>query len=127
MIRAMCWLRGEWHLERAEWEKAGACFEEEIRMAREVNIDSSDSEVRLALTQLKRGQSHGIAELADRISAMEDPPFAPLAEVYLALRNQEKARKLRKATHRDRRRSFRNMRRTGGSWPPAKSRASASR
>jgi hypothetical protein len=92
VIRAMCWLRGEWNLEMGEWERAGACFEEEIRMAREVNIDSSSAEVRLAFTHVKSGQSHGVEELAERISAMDDPPYASLAELYLALGNCAKAR-----------------------------------
>jgi hypothetical protein len=93
VIRAMCWLRGEWNLERGDWERAGEYFEEELRMLREVNMDSSHAEVRLALTQLITKGSDGIEEIANRIAALDDPPYASLAELYLALGDCENARK----------------------------------
>jgi tetratricopeptide (TPR) repeat protein len=93
VIRAMSWLRGEWHLSRSELGKAAKCYEEYIRLTREANMDAYWAEARQALAQLKLGESHSFRELADRISAVDDPPNAALAELYLALGEHEKARR----------------------------------
>ncbi len=93
VIRALYWLRGEWKLSLSEWGEAAAQFEEHIRMTREVNLDPSWSEARLAFAHVKLGQHQGALLLADRLSKICDPPHAALAELYLALDEQEKAGK----------------------------------
>lgn len=93
IIRSVAWLRGEWNLALGNWGKAAEFFDEHIRMTREVNLVASWEEARLALAQLKLGESHPFSDTADRIASVDDPPHAALAELYLALGEFEKARK----------------------------------
>ena len=93
VVRGVAWIRAEWSLSQGEWAKVAKHYEEYIRLMREANMDACWEEARLALAQLRLGESHPFHELADRISNVEDPPYAALAELYLALGEHENARK----------------------------------
>jgi tetratricopeptide (TPR) repeat protein len=91
-IRAIHWLRGEWHLALGQWAEAASAFEEDIRMTREVNLSAAKTEPRLALAQVRLSRKHDARETADRLAELEEPPNWELAELYLALGDLEKAR-----------------------------------
>lgn len=93
LIRQLLWLRGEWHFSRGEWQEAATDFEEHVKMTREVNLIPSWSEARLALAQVKMGHSIPLHELTHRLSTAKDPPYLPLAELYLAVGENENARR----------------------------------
>jgi hypothetical protein len=93
VMRGVTWIRGQWSQSRCQWSKAATYLEEYIKLMSEVNLDASGEEARLALAQLKLGQSQPFREVADRISKVEDPPYSALAELYLALGDYENARK----------------------------------
>ena len=93
LICEVLWLRGEWHLSRGEWQQAATDFEEHVKMTREVSLIPSWSEARLALAQVKMGHSIPLHELAHRLSTAKDPPYLPLADLYLAVGENENARR----------------------------------
>jgi tetratricopeptide (TPR) repeat protein len=92
LIRILRWLRGEWHLSRGEWQEAAIHFEEHIKMTREVNLDTSWSEARVAFAQLKMGLSNQVDELTNRLSVAKNPPYLALADLYLELGDDKNAR-----------------------------------
>jgi len=92
-IRELRGLRGEWMLSLGRYAEAVTAFEEFISLSREVNLDTSASEARLALAEAKQGERDRARETADRLSASERPPDLELAELYLALGDTAAARK----------------------------------
>jgi len=100
LIRSLLWLRGEWHLSRGGWQEAATDFEEHVKMTREVNLIPSWSEARLALVQLKLGLSNQFDELTNRLSTVKDPPDLALADLCLALGDDENAKKQAHAAYR---------------------------
>lgn len=91
-IRALHWLRGEWQLSLGHWDEAVSAFEEEIRMMREVNLSTAESEARLAFARAKMGQTQVAREEAERLSELRTANLA-LSELYLATGDLEKARR----------------------------------
>jgi hypothetical protein len=92
-VRDLHSLRGEWQLSLGHWDEAASAFEEEIRMARETNLDTAVPEARLALAQARMGRTQIAREEAERLSKLEDPPDLALAELFLALGELEEARR----------------------------------
>lgn len=93
LIRDLLWLRGEWHISRGECQEAAIHFEEHVKMTREVSLDPSWSEARLALAQLKIGHSNQLGNLTSQLRIGKNPPYLAVAELYLALGDEENARK----------------------------------
>jgi hypothetical protein len=84
-LRDLYHLRGEWKVSLCQWSEAAGAFEEEIRMSREANLDSSVSEARLALAQFHLGQLQLAKDTADRLALLPTAPKLELAELYLVL------------------------------------------
>jgi Domain of unknown function (DUF4062) len=88
--RALLSLSGDFHLANARPTEAEAAFARAIEMARAAGLSDTDAEAGrgLALARLNRREdAEAVAASAER-----DPPHAPLAELYLALGEPDKAR-----------------------------------
>lgn len=86
-------LRGEWHLGQREWALAVVSLQEAVSMARAVGRTDAGAETNLALAQFHLGQLSNPREEAERLAQMKGPAHRPLAELWLAIGDQEQARK----------------------------------
>lgn len=91
-LRDLHRLRGEWKMVLTKWAEAAVAFEEEIRMSREVGLDTFESEARLSLVHVHLGQPQAVKETADRLAQLPTAPHLELAELYLMLGERAQAR-----------------------------------
>lgn len=91
LIRDLHWLRGEWHLSCSEWQDAAVHFEEHVKMTREVSLDPSLSEARLALAQIKAGERIQLDQLIKQLLAVKYPPHLAISDLYLGSGDDENA------------------------------------
>ena len=83
-------LQGEWFQENNKHSEAVQSFDRALAMARESGLSDRLTEVRRGLSLLHLGNRE--AAQAAAASAERDPPYAPLATLYLALGQDDKAR-----------------------------------
>jgi hypothetical protein len=91
-IRRLCKLRGIWQFEKGNWPAAVDSLHNAVRMAREIEKADTESETWLVLAKLHLGQLSEPVHEAERLEQFKGPAFRPLAELWLALGNQDKAR-----------------------------------
>ncbi len=91
-IRQLHALRGEWHLERREWSLAAASLHEAVAMARAVGQTDAESETQLALARFHVNQLPEPRHDADRLAHAPYISNLDLAELYLALRDPDRAK-----------------------------------
>jgi hypothetical protein len=92
-IRRCYVLRGEWHMASGEWELAAESFDSVVRMDREVGRPRADNEVRLALAKLHLEKTSEARSEAERVSGGSHPPHLELADLWLALGDDDQAKK----------------------------------
>lgn len=91
-IRRLCKLRGIWQLEQGNWQAAVESLHKAVRMAREIEKTDFDAETWLALAKLHLGQLSEPVGEAELLEQFLEPAFQPLAEIWFALGNHDKAR-----------------------------------
>lgn len=94
-------LRGRWLLTRGQNDLAVASFHEAIRMAHEGGFPDPESETLLTLARVRSSQLAGAREEALRLSAVRGPAHLVLAELWLALGDNQQAAKHSRAAYRD--------------------------
>ncbi|GIF46529.1 uncharacterized protein DUF4062 [Asanoa ferruginea] len=89
--RALHTLRGRWLLDQGRYAEAADTFSDALQMERETTLAAPEAEAWLALASVHLGQSADARDAAARISAQLRPPHLPLAELWHALRDPERA------------------------------------
>ncbi|GAB2812909.1 DUF4062 domain-containing protein [Lentzea nigeriaca] len=84
-------LRGNLFLQLEDWGAAAHELGEAMRMARTSDIHDTDTATKLVLARLHSGQSSNAAAEAARLSSGDRPAHAPLALLWRALGEYEKA------------------------------------
>lgn len=94
-IRALHGLRGTWRAERGEWDLASESLLLAVTMAREVRQIDAESETLLALAQfhMKQLSPPDARHEAERLALLAEPANRPLAELWLAIGDRDRARK----------------------------------
>jgi hypothetical protein len=85
-------LRGIWQLAQGNWSQAAVSLAESLRMARESGIADAFAETGLALAKHHLGQLADPRDEAARLAQFRNPAHRYLAQLWLALGDQEKAR-----------------------------------
>jgi tetratricopeptide (TPR) repeat protein len=98
--RALHALRGQWWMQQGQWEPAAESLRAAVRMAREAGILDGGAEARLALALFHRGALPDPYAEAERIARAPVVHDLPLAELWLALSEREKAEKHALAAYR---------------------------
>jgi hypothetical protein len=93
-------LRGEWRLEKGQWELAKESLHEAVRMARSVSQADPRAETQLALTKFRLGQLADARHEAEQFAQFEKPSNRVLAELWLAIGEWEQAKKHALAAYR---------------------------
>jgi len=91
-VRALHQLRGEWHLERGEWELAAESLGEAVRMAREVGQIGAAAETDLALARFRLGELDDPRREAEQLASARWVSDLDLAELWLAIGEGDQAR-----------------------------------
>jgi tetratricopeptide (TPR) repeat protein len=90
-IRSLHWLRGEWHLERGELDRAKESLQEAVSMAREIGQADASSETWLALARLRLGRLPDARAEAERLSALPRKSRRALAELWLEVGDRDQS------------------------------------
>lgn len=93
VLRWIHGLRGEWHMERAEWVLAAESLHEAVRMARAVGQIDATSETQLAAAQFRLGLCANPRHEAEQLAQFEELAHRPLSELWLAIGDREQAKK----------------------------------
>jgi tetratricopeptide (TPR) repeat protein len=91
-IRSLQELRGNWQAEKGEWSEAAENFKGAVRLARERGILNTAAETGLALAKQHLGQLIDAQVEAERLSLSREPSHRPLAQLWLALNEHDKAK-----------------------------------
>ena len=90
-LRQLYALRGEWLLERNEWAGAAESLAEAVRLAREANTSDPEAEARHATARLRLEQRPAPDEEAERLAGLPKPAHLPLAELWQAIGDRDRA------------------------------------
>ncbi|HEV7668758.1 MAG TPA: DUF4062 domain-containing protein [Thermoanaerobaculia bacterium] len=93
VTRWLAAVRGEWLFDQGAWQLAADCFQDAVRMAHEVVQTSARSETLLALAKLHLGQIEDPFQEAERLAQARKPFHRRLAELWIAISNEERAKK----------------------------------
>lgn len=93
IIRSLHSLRGEWRLERGQWDLAAESLNDAVRMARAVGQTEAGAETRLALTKFWLGSLAEPHHEAEQLAQLKEPAHLALAELWLAIGEREEAKK----------------------------------
>lgn len=88
--RDLCWLQGEFSLQRGNLREAIASFQNHIEMTQTAGMSATGVEARLALALAKKGDAEQARRILDDVR--ESGGDVNLAELYLELGDREKAR-----------------------------------
>lgn len=91
LLRKVHRLRGNLLLELEDWTGAARELGEAMRMTRTSDIQDADTEGKLALARLHSGHSSDARREAERLSSLDAPAHLPLAQLWLALGEHDKA------------------------------------
>lgn len=92
-IRRLHGLRGEWHLARGQWPLAADSLHEAVRMAREVGQTDARAETQLAVAKFHLNLLLDPRQEALELAKKNDAPHRVLADLWLAIGDQEQAKK----------------------------------
>lgn len=84
-------LRGEWKATQGDWHAAVRSLNEAVRMKREVATRNWYAETLLALAKFRLGQLPEARQQADELSQVSFPAHRILAELWLALGDDDRA------------------------------------
>ena len=93
IIRDLVELRGAWRLEQRQWELAAESLQEAVRMARAVGKTAETAETQLAVTKFRLGSLNDPRHEAEQLAQLKEPANLALAELWLAIRDTEQAKK----------------------------------
>lgn len=93
MVRRLHGIRGKWYLEKEQYALAAECFQEAIRMGREVGLSEHTWEGLLALANFRLGQLNNPRYEAEQLSSRENGEPQALAEIWYAIGDKNEARK----------------------------------
>ena len=87
-------LRGSWRLEQCDYTRAADNLREAVRMARECGLTDSESETGLAMAKHHLGQLTGeeFRSEAQRLAQLRQPAHRYLAQLWLAIGDEEQAK-----------------------------------
>ncbi len=91
--RSLFRLRGSWRLEQGEWALAAESLHEAVTMAQAVGQEDRVAEAQLALAKLLLGQLPEPRVVAESLAQGRDPAHLDLAALWLAIGDQEQAKK----------------------------------
>jgi len=91
-IRYLSKLRGKWQLEKRNIQMAIESFQKAVQMARAIDSTDEDAETWLVLAKQYSGELTETAMDVERLEKYNKPAFQPLAELWLALGNTDKAK-----------------------------------
>ena len=92
-IRRLHSLRGQWQMERGEWELAAESLREAVSMARAVGQTDAVAETRLALAKFHLGLIDDPRREAQNLENQSQYAPRALAELWLAIGEQDEAKK----------------------------------
>lgn len=93
IIRWLHRLRGEWQLEQGRWALAADSLHESVRMAHGVGQAEVGTETLLALARFHLGQLPDVHRETEQLAKASKPSHRALAELWLAIGNNEQATK----------------------------------
>lgn len=93
VVRSLLSFRGTWQLEQGRWADAAECFQEAVRMAREIGQHDTAAEVGLLLAKFKAGQIPAPRDEAEQMAQAKERSHQMLAELWLAMGDHEQAKK----------------------------------
>jgi hypothetical protein len=93
VIRWLNGLRGAWRLEQGQWALAVESLNEAVRMARAVGQTDAAAETQLAIAKFQLGSLVDPRQEAQRLAQFKVPDHRALAELWLAIREREQAKK----------------------------------
>lgn len=99
ILRWLHRLRGEWQIERRNWELAADSFNEAVRMAREVGQADTKAEAQLALAKLHLNQLRGARTESERIANASGSNQEAFADLWFAIGDVERAKKYATAAY----------------------------
>jgi tetratricopeptide (TPR) repeat protein len=94
-------IRGAWKASQDDWQAAVRSLNEAVRMMREVGARNWEWEARLALAKFRLGQLPEPRQQAEELSQVNDPAHSVLAELWLALGDDDRARHHALAAYRE--------------------------
>jgi hypothetical protein len=92
-IRYLHLIRGEWQLDRGNWERAAVSLQEAVRMAREIGENDAVSETLLAIARFHLNQLLDPRYEAEQLAGANRIFPLGLAELWLQIGNVEQAGK----------------------------------
>ena len=93
IIRQLHLLRGKWQIEQSEWTLAAESLHEAVRMAREIGKADVTAEALLLLAKFHLRQLAAPRDEAEQLATAKEPPHQALANLWLAMGDQEQAKK----------------------------------
>jgi tetratricopeptide (TPR) repeat protein len=93
-VRDLHRLRGRWHLDRGEWGLASESLQEAVSMARAVGKTDAEAETQLGLAKFHLGLLDDPHHEARNLANLKPPARLALAELWLAIGEQDEAKKV---------------------------------
>jgi tetratricopeptide (TPR) repeat protein len=90
-VRSLYKCRGAWHKSAGRYHAAFEAFDHAVAMAREVGLDEPVTEAERGVSLAYLGRREEALVAAERAES-EGSPYAPLAELYLSLADDAKAK-----------------------------------
>jgi tetratricopeptide (TPR) repeat protein len=92
-LRYLHGLRGEWRLQRGEWEPAVESLKEAVSMARAVGQTDATAETQLVTARFHLGQLADPRAAVEELANAREPFHRGLADLWLAIGEHEQAKK----------------------------------
>ncbi|MEM8999868.1 MAG: DUF4062 domain-containing protein [Bacteroidota bacterium] len=85
-------VQGKWELERTHWAEAVKSLSESVQLSRAVSIDNAEAETQLVLAKYHLNEIAAPKILADQLAKKRKPAHLALAELFLAIGEEQKAK-----------------------------------
>jgi hypothetical protein len=92
-VRRLHGLRGEWYLERSEWELAAESLREAVSMARAVGRTDATAETQLVLARFQLGQLTDPRREAEQLAKANRKSHRELGELWFAIGDSDQGKK----------------------------------
>lgn len=91
VVRVLHYLYGRWFIQQKNWLNAAEHLNEAIRLARTISITDVPSEALMAIAKFHLGQLSDPNLEAERLTAIDDPAYIDLSELWFLINNKENA------------------------------------
>lgn len=99
-VRNLAGLRGFWHLDKGEWERAKQSLQQAVALAHKAGKVDRRSEIRFAIAKVKLGELEAPEHAAEHFSQdLEGHCHRALAELWMAIGNREESCRLAKSAY----------------------------